>query len=299
MERIILDTDIGSDIDDSFALTYLLNNDACEIVGISTCTGEARKRAQLCDYFTTKAKKNKIEICVGSDDPLKLANKQTINHQPECPQAAVLTKYDVASKEYQTNPAKFLREYIMNVDGDVTVVAIGPLTNIALAITEFPEIISKLKRLVLMGGKIDTSESKKGLVDWNFICDPQAAEIVLSAPFKEVVIYPCDVTYSLNHSKAYMHENLKGKYSDIIKDMADIWFERFNEYSYHDPMAAMYVFHPEMVNGERGKLSVDLKKCSSDLGMTSWQSRENGNHFIVTSIKKDEFLEELYATINR
>lgn len=299
MERIILDTDLGSDIDDSFALTYLLNNDDCDIVGISTCTGEAMKRAQLCDAFITKAGVNDIANCVGSDDPIQLENKQIINHQPQCPQAAVLAKYKVEPKKYHTNPAKFLRDSILDVDGDVTLVAIGPLTNIALTIMAYPEIIEKLKRLVLMGGKIDTSESKKGLVDWNFICDPKAAELVLSAPFKEVVIYPCDVTYSLNHSKAYMHENLSGKYSDIIKDMADIWFERFNEYSYHDPMAAMYAFHPEMVTGERGKLSVDIEKRTSDLGMTSWQRNEEGNHFVVTSIKKDEFLEELYGTINR
>lgn len=293
MEKLILDTDIGSDIDDSFALAYLLNNEDCEIVGITTCTGEAFKRAQLCDLFIEKASKRNIPICVGINDPIC-----QVNHQPTCPQSRVLDKFHSQFEQENKNVVEFIYNKVMENEGDVTLVAIGPLTNIALAITVYPEIINKLKRLVLMGGKIDTSVDKMDLVDWNFICDPIAAKIVLNANFKEVVIYPCDVTYSLNHNKEYMHQVLKGKYSEIIKEMAEIWFERFNEYSYHDPMAVMHIFHPEFVTVEQGIMQVDFSK-SLQLGMTTWVNKLNGNHFVVTDIKRENFLEVLYETINR
>lgn len=288
MERIILDTDIGSDIDDAFALSYLLNQDNCFLEGITTCTGETLKRASLCDKYLEISGK-KIEIVAGIEKPIcgDLL-------QPFCPQATILENIGT----YRRDVVEFLHNKIKKYPKEITLVCIGPLTNIAVLIISYPEIIKLVKTVVIMGGKIDTTLNKAYQLDWNFICDPIAAKVVLEADFDDVVIFPCDTTYQLNSNQAYMHEKLKGKYKTIIEDMSKYWFNDFECYSYHDPLTAMYVFRKDIFEGRRGKMNVEIK-MNQYLGITNWENLNKGNHFVITNYNKNEFIEELYKTINK
>ena len=97
--KVLLDTDIGSDIDDAVALAYLLANRECELLGITTVTGQPEKRAQLADVLCRAAGRS-IPIFPGSEYPLLVAQKQV-----EAQQAPALEKWPHESDFPQGGPS--------------------------------------------------------------------------------------------------------------------------------------------------------------------------------------------------
>ena len=101
--KIILDTDIGSDIDDAVCLAYLLAQPKCELLGITTVTGEADKRAMLASVLCKVAGK-RVPIFLGTEEPLLVSQKQK-----QAPQAAALRKWDHDKEFPQGQSIEFLR----------------------------------------------------------------------------------------------------------------------------------------------------------------------------------------------
>ena len=141
--KILLDTDIGSDIDDAIALAYLLAQPQCELLGITTVTGEPEKRAMMASAQCKLAGKN-IPIYPGAAEPLLIAQRQ-----PESPQAAKLDRWEHETKFPKGEAIEFLRHTIRAHPGEITLFAIGPLTNIALLFHSDPEIPGLLNQLVV------------------------------------------------------------------------------------------------------------------------------------------------------
>src|SRR5437867_10805365 len=144
--KVLLDTDIGSDIDDAVCLAYLLAQPQCELLGITTVTGEADKRAMMASALCKVADKE-IPIFPGCEKPLLVPQKQ-----PHAPQAAALSRWPHEGNFPQGEAVQFLRQTIRRHPGEVTLLTIGPLTNIGLLFALDPEIPSLLKALVSMCG---------------------------------------------------------------------------------------------------------------------------------------------------
>ncbi|MEZ4677152.1 MAG: nucleoside hydrolase [Caldilineaceae bacterium] len=174
-EKILLDTDIGSDIDDAVALAYLLAQPQCELLGITTVTGEPEKRAMIASAQCKVAGKQ-IPIYPGAAEPLIVAQRQ-----PRAPQAARLDRWDHDTLFPKGEAVEFLRHTIRAHPGEITLFAIGPLTNIALLFHSDPEIPTLLKQLVLMCGVFAGVNWQNEPLEWNAILDPHATSIVYRA----------------------------------------------------------------------------------------------------------------------
>src|SRR5262245_2409808 len=124
--KILLDTDIGSDIDDAVCLAYLLARDDCDLLGITTVTGEPVKRAMLTDALCKQAGKT-VPIYPGIEAPLLIEGQQ-----PQVPQADALAKWPHAEDYPRGEAIEFLRRTIHAHPSEITLLTIGPLTNIAL-----------------------------------------------------------------------------------------------------------------------------------------------------------------------
>ena len=140
--KIILDTDIGDDIDDAFALALALRSPEIEILGITTAWGDTALRARLVNRFLLETHARPVPVIVGA------ASNSTTN----------FSQADWA-EQGQTSPqhpeaVEFLLEQAAKFPGEITVVAIGPLTNVGEAIDKDPAAFRKFKRVVLMGGSI-------------------------------------------------------------------------------------------------------------------------------------------------
>lgn len=291
MEKIIFDTDIGSDIDDAFALSYLLNQPQCQLMGITTVSGEADKRADLCQLFVDLSQKP-VSVYEGVSRPIHFDELQ-----PVCPQARVLNEFQPSRHAPYGEALNFMRRTILEHPHEITILSVAPFTNIGLLLASDPKLAPLIKRLIIMGCKVSNHPDNVGLLDWNVLCDPLAAQIMLEAEIPEVVIFPCDLTYKLRSTPEYLDAHVHGRYRDLIRKMAAVWFERFDGYSYHDPMAATYPFHPELVSGRRGTMKMDLSR-SATLSYTWFEEAPEGRHFVAETIDDEAFLKELYAHIN-
>ena len=152
-EKILLDTDIGCDIDDAICLAYLLAHPRCELMGITTVNGDTRARAQLASALCLAARRN-VPIFPGVKDTL-LARRA----RKPVPQAEALSRLPHGDRFDENGYLEFMRDMILEHPGEVTLLAIGPMTNVGLLFAAYPDTARALKRLVLMGGTMCTPAS--------------------------------------------------------------------------------------------------------------------------------------------
>src|SRR5687768_13959698 len=172
MTKILLDTDIGTDVDDAVCLAYLLSHPDCELLGITTVTGEAEKRASLASVLCQAAGKD-IPIYPGADHPMQGEQRQQIAQQ-----AAALPRWPHETNFPKEQAIDFLANAIRSYPGQVTLLTVGPLTNIGLLFSTYPDVSELLAGLVIMGGNFDETGSEVGRIEWNIAGDPLASKIV-------------------------------------------------------------------------------------------------------------------------
>lgn len=293
-EKILLDTDIGSDIDDVLALTYLLNKPEAELLGITTVSGNADKRAQLAKTICGREGRKNISVYKGFSNPI--INKQK---QPNAPQAKVLEKNYKINK-YPNKAIEFLKNTIDEYPNEVTLVTIGPLTNIAYLFNIYPQISKKIKKIVMMNGVFFTCPYETHKAEWNAYLDPIASKIVYNNIHNiDNLIVGLDVTTKCQievNECIDKFEIYQGASKTIIKALK-VWKEEFNTVTFHDPLAIASIFKPKLINTERGVVEVELESKRLG-GLTYWENNNKGSHCIVTEVKVKEFFKEYFSTLN-
>ncbi len=286
MEKVLLDTDIGSDIDDAICLAYLLADSNCDLLGITTVTGESFKRAQLASVLCKAAHKD-IPIFPGAEVPLLVPQLQ-----PNAPQAAALSKWEHATQFPEKHAVGFLRDIIRANPGEVTLLTIGPLTNIGLLFRIDPELPSLLKRLVMMCGVFEGGERK----EWNAMLDPHATAIVYRSEAKVHRSIGLDVTMKLQMPAAEVRERFQHGLLRPVLDFAEVWFSGQEMVTFHDPLAALTIFHPEVCRFELGQVDVELNN-EPLAGMTHWTRQMHGPHEVALEVNKGFFFEKYFKTL--
>ena len=286
---LILDTDIGSDIDDAVALAYLLKQPRCEFLGITTVSGRPEKRASLADAICRKAGRADIPIHVGAANPL-LAEQI----QPQAPQFAALAgKHDHRHYSTENTAVAFLRDTIRSRPGEITLLTIGPLTNIALLFALAPDIPALLRGIVAMGGQFFPSGS-----EWNIRCDPHAAAMVLAAPVP-VTLVGLDVTMKcvLPSDECRRRFPSIGGSLEIVSDMAEVWFKHTPACTFHDPLAAAIVFEPSLCGFTQGRAVVELSGPPPG-GQSSWVDDTSDSQRAAATVDSGRFFEHYFGIVN-
>ena len=170
-EKVILDTDIGDDVDDAYALALLASLPNARILGVTTAFGQTAERAVVAAKLLSVMGRREIPIHAGRRGP-----------------AEIRRQYDLArgfrSRAIKKEPAiAFMRRQILGNPGEVTIIAVGPLTNVGDLLSQHPDIKPKLKRIVIMGGAVYAGYNNQGppIPEWNIKSDPQAAKVVFSS----------------------------------------------------------------------------------------------------------------------
>lgn len=281
-EKILLDTDIGSDIDDAICLAYLLAQPQCDLLGITTVSGQPVQRAMMASAQCKLAGKS-IPIYPGAADPLLIAQKQ-----PEVPQAAALTRWEHDTNFAQGEAVEFLRHTIRAHPGEITLLTIGPLTNIALLFKSDPEIPALLKQLVMMAG-VFTQQSawKAAKCEWNALLDPHATAIVYHARPHIHRSIGLDVTMRVVMPAAEVRQRFQTRLLRPVLDFAEIWFQKRDVITFHDPLAAATLFDAQICQFSRGQVEVELQR-EKTLGQTYWQPGA-GPHEVALDVDANRF----------
>jgi len=285
---VLLDTDIGSDIDDAVCLAYLLAEPRCELVGVTTVTGHAQERARLADAICRAAGRDDIPIASGTETPLLVRQGQT-----EAPQAEVLCRWPHTEQFARFEAVQFLRDTIRSRPGEITLLAIGPLSNVGLLFAVDREIPGMLKALVMMVGCF----FEDGCAEWNARCDPHATAIVFSSAVCQVRAHGLDVTTRCRLSAQECRARFKGGALDVVANMAEVFFRQRQEIVFHDPLAAVCVFEPEICAYERGRVRVELRG-EADVGRTVLERYDDGPHQVARKVDSERFFRRYFSAVS-
>lgn len=187
-QKVIVDMDIGDDIDDAFALALLLQSPEIEIVGITTAWGDTALRAQLLERMLRETGHSQIPVAQGV--------RTTGNPQP-----FTQARYAQRGKPLpQVDAIGFMLEQIKRQPGQITLLALGPLTNIGAAIDRDAATFGQLKQVVMMGGSVRSGYRKSQYVparpadkEYNIVSDIPAAQKLFTAGVP-IVMMPVDST---------------------------------------------------------------------------------------------------------
>ena len=290
---IIIDTDIGDDIDDAFALALCLNTLSIHVLAISTVFKNTQKRCQIAELILKDYDKGEIPLFAGQEQPVK--NKVSFDVLPG--QFSILEEWVDQSKKYEdacTNLIPILKE-----NPDAKIMAIGPLTNIAKLCQIAPELM-KNRELIMMGGMFCET-----FPEWNIVCDPEAAEIVLNSDMK-ITMIGLDVTLKCRLTdeelKRFILKDKKRK--GCLSILTEKWMaESKHNPILHDPLVAGYLMNPSLLAFEEGGVVVETEGIYTR-GMTVNRKDVFGhkplnrvNCQIAKTVKRDEFIKLFFNNI--
>jgi purine nucleosidase len=279
---VLLDTDIGSDIDDAVALAYLLRQPQCELVGISTVSGDVQKRAALAEAVCLASGRDNIPIHCGRREALFDGPGQ-----PNVPQFKSIEKMNFRLNREENTAVDFLRNTIRQRPHEITLLSIGPLSNIALLFAIDPEIPFLLKSLVSMAGVFFQGER----CEWNCICDPIATSMVYHTPRVEHFSIGLDVTEKCQMSAPEVKSRFIGEPLATVALLAEAWFEVRPEITFHDPLAAASIFNPNLLTYRSGQIA---SSPASPPGFTRFVEG-SGPDRVAETTSSDEFFEEFFS----
>src|SRR6266566_6953732 len=195
--------------------------------------------------------------------------------QPDAPQARALHKWDHDTTFPRGQAVEFLRQTIRAHPGEVVLLTIGPLTNIALLFAADEEIPALLKALVMMCGVFTNALPGVDLREWNALNDPHATAMAYRAGVSSHRSIGLDVSMQVNMSAQLFREKCSTPLLRPVLDFAEVWFEHEDSVTFHDPLAATTIFDDAICTFKRGTVEVEL--ASERLaGLTYWEPARTG-----------------------
>ena len=254
-QKLLIDTDIGDDVDDAFAI-YMAMKLGVEIVGVTTCFLHAEQRARLTKKLLKAfgGEYDNVPVYAGHSIPLDTRRES----YPMCQYTP-----DLECREYQpdsTDPDKavdFIISCCQEYGEELTVVAIGPFTNIAKALEKDPHAFDRIGKFVIMGGAYF-----KQYADWNVICDVPAADMMFKS-IPNIHAIGADVTHKTwltGHAKQRILEYAgDDAAAHLVSELYEKWcasHDKSARTALHDPLAIYYVAHPEVCEMTKQRILV-------------------------------------------
>ena len=176
-KKIIIDTDIGDDIDDAYAIALAVRMRAFDILGVTTVYRNSWQRAKIASALLGLLGREDVGVYAGEDYPRRECFRVEEFEEKLPDGRPVIPHYSPAFADASVregNAAAFIAEQAEKYPGEISVMAIGPFTNLAEAAEKYPSSFRKLSDIVCMGGSFAGCRA-----EWNIRCDPESAALVL------------------------------------------------------------------------------------------------------------------------
>ena len=299
---VVFDTDPG--VDDALALMLALASPELDVLGVCTvngnvsldiCTRNALGLLRLLD-------RTNVPVYRGADRPLaRDPVYATEVHGSEGMGAAVLPISPVGARE---NAQAFLVDQLTQRPGEVTVIAVGPLTNLALAEKNSPGVLARAKRVIAMGGSVVAPGNATATAEFNFFADPHAARDVIRSG-ANLTLVPLDATHQVGLREAVIRERIQPlatPTSNFVVDAVEnvlAYGEKLGREAVvylHDPLAVGLAIFPSMFDCLQFYLDVEtlgeltMGQLVSDRRQAPAEGRLGRPVNCVMGVQSDQFL---------
>lgn len=297
--KIILDVDPG--IDDAMAIALASKWPKVELLGLTTVAGNLpleKTTMNACKML--KLLSEKCKVYPGMAEPLfrKLHTAEHI-HGP-----TGLGYVDLPeAKEYigEQHAVDFIIEQVNKYPKQVRIIAVGPLTNIAMAIKKDPSIVDKVNGIYVMGGAVFTQGNVTPAAEFNIYVDPESAEIVFNCG-AEVTLVGLDVTLKALLTKDHLEILQKegGTVGQSIGEMTNFYLERYKDHNklvgcaLHDPLAVGVALDESLVKKEFIYVGVETEgeyTRGATIGDKLSRFGKKPNVHVCTEVDAEKFLQ--------
>ncbi len=309
MSKIILDVDTG--VDDALAIIYGIESKKIDLLGITTVSGNVP--LHMTERNTRKVLRligrEDIKVYPGADRPLIREPEYEFRVHGTDGIGNALDDMKIENQTEEQFAADFIIEQAKKYKGDLTLIMVGPVTNLALALRKEPKIADWINEVIIMGGLVSMAGKGNKLPnsEFNIFADAEAASIVFHSGI-EVTLVSLDVTLQ-TYMKLEHIEKLKGtKYYDFVLNSTKV-FRAFSEKQYgtngcalHDPLTIGYFLDPSYI--ETKKYFVDVETVSPlNYGQTIcdfrnlWKKEPNVN--ICLNVDAERFIDDFIETLKQ
>ena len=259
MERIILDTDIGTDVDDVMAVALAVLSPELKVEGITTVYGDVDLRSRMVVKVLKLLGREDIPVMAGARDVL-LRNREIwwLGHEGE----GFLTAEDEKLQYDSRHAVDFIIDTVMNNPGEITIIAIGPFTNLAIALAREPRIAQAVKKIIIMGGsaRLGSNAAELEPSDHNLSRDPESAALLFrsGAP---IVMCGYDVTRQVLIRESHIRqlEEARDELNRAMGRLIRIWLKYWKrDYTaMNDPLCVALAFDPSLCSGPMMDVTVE------------------------------------------
>lgn len=303
---VLVDTDIGDNIDDALCLAYLLAHDDVELLGITTVGQEAVARADLASQLT-RITDAEIPIHPGYEyglagDPLPPLRGYRSRASATGPGAPAVDGTRMARQHRPEEAIAFLQRTIRDRPGEVDLLAIGPLTNVAQLFERHPACARDLRSLTVMGGVVTADQRAVEPFEHNTSADPVATMAVYRTAVRRHCTVGLDVA---RRTRLSVHEaaRLLPRLPPPLNGWLRHWFGQRDQVSFSDPLAAATIVEPDLcrlvsgtviVSFERRPLTADAPDAFLGVRTDFVPSRGSiGPHLVAMAVDVPRFLASL------
>ncbi|XP_057535080.1 uridine nucleosidase 1 [Amaranthus tricolor] len=304
-EKLIIDTDPG--IDDSMAILMAFQTREVEIIGLTTIFGNvmtenaSRNALLLCEI----AERPDIPVAEGSPGPLKGGIPRVADFVHGSDGLGNIHLSPPNAKKIEKNAAEFLVDKVSEYPGEISILALGPLTNLALAIKKDSTFASKVKRIVVLGGAFFCVGNVNPAAEANIYGDPEAADVVFTSG-ANITVVGINITTQVKFTDSELLElrESKGRHTQVLTDMCKFYrdwhvkSDGVHGVFLHDPVSFVALVRPDLFTYKKGVVRVETQGICvghtlMDQGLKKWNSENPWTGYSPISVAWTVDVEEV------
>ncbi len=306
MHKVILDTDPG--IDDTMAIAYALSHPDIELLGLTTVFGNVsiEKSTRNAQFVLQVLGANTVDVAAGTSVPIvqsPMPYAEFVHGEDglgNCHDASLAFDAGAAhAKLHSLDAADYIIDQAKLYPGEISLIAVGPLSNIAIALQREPRLPELVQQLIIMGGTVIEPGNVSPVTEANFLGDPHAADVVLAASWPATIV-GLDVTHKILLTDTHLKHlgDKGGQAGSLLFETSRFYVDFYSSKgaaadaeepacAMHDAAAVAYLLIPdafEVVSGPArvvhdgfavGQLALDRK--GYEYGLPYWQNRPDSH----------------------
>lgn len=306
-KKVILDVDTG--VDDALGILLAIRSGQLDVLGITTVNGNVsldQATENTCKILQLAGAEHEVPVVRGADKPILRPVYFEHRVHGKDGLGGALKDMPVHKKTEEGHAADFIIEQVRRHAGEVTLVMTAPLTNLALAVRKYPELVHEVKEVIVMGGAVKTYGNVTPTAEYNMYVDPEAAKIVFHAGFPSLTLVGLDVTRKALLTEEHIRLLCESPISRYVRESTTDYMQRYYERNgvracaLHDPLAVGVALEEELVTTKYYYVDVETRSELCD-GQTvcDFQNRlgREANVRVCVDVAADDFLRLFIRTL--